>query len=81
MKIRNISQLNDFIGAVNNCAGMVWLESPEGDKFNLKSQFSQYIALGRLLSEQGNALELYCSDKGDERHFYMFFENHPEIQG
>lgn len=81
MKIRNVNQLNEFINAVNKCEGMVWLESPEGDKFNLKSTFSQYIAMGRLLSEQGSALELFCSNRGDERHFYEFFMNNPEIQG
>lgn len=37
MKIRNLSQLNDFVAAVNDCQGTVWLESPEGDKYNLKS--------------------------------------------
>ena len=80
MRIRNISQLNEFVGAVDKCTGMVWLESPEGDKFNLKSRFSQYIALGRLLSEQGSYLELFCSNQEDERHFYEYFSNHPEVQ-
>lgn len=80
MKIRNISQLNDFIGAVDKCNGVVWLESPEGDKFNLKSRFSQYIALGRLLSEEGDFLELYCSDHDDEQNFFEYFAEHPEVQ-
>lgn len=80
MKIRNISQLNDFVAAVNQCQGGVWLESSEGDKFNLKSQFSQYVALGALLSEHGDALELFCTHKDDEQLFYRFFDAHPEVQ-
>lgn len=80
MKIRNVSQLNGFIGAVNKCKGIVWLESPEGDKYNLKSHFSQYVALGRLLSEQGSFLELFCSEKDDEINFYEFFADHPDVQ-
>lgn len=81
MKIKNISQLNDFVAAVNKCTGAVWLESPEGDKFNLKSQFSQYVALGALLSENGGVLELFCSNPEDEANFYSFFEAHPDTIG
>lgn len=80
MKIRNIDQLNDFIAAVNQCQGGVWLESPEGDKYNLKSTFSQYIALGALLTERGENLELFCSHKEDETHFFQFLWEHPEVQ-
>lgn len=79
MKIRNVEQLNDFVGAVNKCEGVVWLESPDGDKFNLKSQFSQYIALGKLLSENGEYLELFCSNRDDERFFFSFMREHPEV--
>lgn len=80
MKIKNISQLNDFIAAVSQCQGGVWLESPDGDKFNLKSQFSQYVALGALLSERGENLELFCSHKEDEEFFYSFLRKHPEVR-
>lgn len=80
MKIRNITQLNDFIAAVNHCQGGVWLESAEGDKFNLKSQFSQYIALGALLTENGENLELFCSQPEDEKNFFDFLWNHPEVR-
>ncbi len=72
MKMRYISQLNDFIGALNECEGQVWIETPEGDRYNLKSTFSQYIAFGRLLSERGGLLELYCSDPSEERFFRPF---------
>ncbi len=80
MKLRNISQLNDFVYAVSRCQGAVWLESPEGDRYNLKSTLSQYLALGKLLDERGDYLELYCSNKDDERYFYEYFNKHPEVQ-
>lgn len=80
MKIHNLSQLNDFMAALNECKGQVWLESPEGDKYNLKSEFSQYIALGALLAQRGDFLELYCSYPEDERYFFSFFNKHPEVQ-
>ena len=80
MKLKNVPQLNDFIYAVNQCKGCVWLESPEGDKYNLKSVFSQYIALGKLLEERGDYLELFCQNVEDEKYFYDYFEKHPEVQ-
>lgn len=80
MKIHNVKQLNDFLAALNECKGQVWLESPEGDKFNLKSEFSQYLALGALLGERGDFLELYCTHREDESHFFKYFGEHPEVQ-
>lgn len=79
MKIGNIRQLNGFIGALNECTGQVWLESPEGDRYNLRSSFNQYIAFGKLLDERGDLLELFCSDKNDERLFLQYFHEHPEV--
>lgn len=79
LKIGNVQQLNDFIATVNECKGQVWLESQEGDRFNLKSIFSQYIAYGRLLSERGDALELFCSESADEDLFYRYFDRHQEV--
>lgn len=80
MKLTNIQQVQDFLSAVDKCEGSVWLESPDGDKFNLKSKFSQYIAMGALLSTRGNELELFCSNSKDERYFYQFFSEHPEVR-
>lgn len=80
MKIKNITQLNDFIAAVEKCSGEVWLESPQGDKYNLKSQFSRYIALGELLSDCGDQLELFCARKDDEPYFLKYLRDHPEVQ-
>lgn len=78
MKIKNLETLNNFIYAVNSCKGQVWLETLNGDRFNLKSSFSQYIALGKLLSEHGDSLELFCSDKEDEALFFAFFSANPD---
>lgn len=79
MQIRNITQLNGFVGALNQCKGQVWLESPEGDKYNLKSSFNQYLALGKLLEERGDYLELYCQFPEDETHFFKYFNENPGV--
>ena len=66
MKLQNIHEVEEFRNAIHQCKGKVYLESLEGDVFNLKSAMSEYIALGRLLSEQGDSLELFADNKDDE---------------
>jgi hypothetical protein len=79
MKFTRIHQVNDFINVIDECNGHVWLESPDGDRFNLKSLFSRYIAIGTLISEHGDELELFCQLPEDEQKFYKFFEEHPGV--
>ena len=55
MKLQNIQEVEEFRKVVHQCKGRVYLESLEGDIFNLKSAMSEYVALGRLLSEQGDS--------------------------
>lgn len=78
MKIGRLSHPNDFLAVVNECKGGVWLKSTDGDIFNLKSLFSQYLGVGALLSEHGDKLELSCTHEEDERLFSRFFRENPE---
>ena len=78
MKLNNIKQLQEFLAIVNSCEGSVWLESVDGDRLNLKSQLSQYVALGALLEHKGAELELFCSSHVDEIKFVDFFRRNPE---
>lgn len=66
MKLKNIKQLDKFRDAINKCQADVFLKSPEGDVLNLKSSLSQYIALGQLLGEAGDSLELFTNCREDE---------------
>ena len=79
MKFVRISDFNDFINTVDECKGEVWLESRYGDKFNLKSLFSRRLAMGQLLSDHGDELELYCQLYEDEQLFYKYFDEHPGV--
>ncbi|WP_317854212.1 polya polymerase [Chakrabartyella piscis] len=72
MKLRNIEDVEKFREVIRECNADVLLQSPQGDVFNLKSTLSQYIALGRLLSEQGEELELFARDREDERRLLSF---------
>lgn len=78
MKINNITLVNEFLEIVRECKGNVYLTSNEGDKFNLKSAMSQYVAMGALLGQKGDELELWCEEKEDEAKFMKFLEEHPE---
>ena len=57
----------------------MYLKSQEGDVFNLKSSMSQYIAVGRLIEESGDSLELFADSKEDEARLLKFlYELEPE---
>lgn len=66
MKLNNITDVQKFTAAINACQNDVYLRSQEGDQFNLKSSLSQYIAIGRLLEESGDSLELFAQTREDE---------------
>lgn len=79
MRLQKISQVQLFLDTVNSCEGDVWLTSPYGDKYNLKSLLTQYVAISALLGDQGDQLELWCENKEDEAKFLKLFNEHPEI--
>ena len=63
------------------CKDDVHLRSQYGDDFNLKSRLTQYIAISAMAAENGDALELFCDSRDDEKYFMEFFEENPEILG
>lgn len=79
MKFTEVKQIKEFLSAVDQCQGSVWLESKDGDRYNLKSELSQYIAIAALLKEKGEQLELFCSQKDDEPFMFQFLHEHPEV--
>lgn len=79
MRLKNIEEVNAFLSVVNDCDGDVWLESQYGDKFNLKSKLSQYVAIGALLNDEQEVLELFCSRKDDEQRFLQYFRDYPGV--
>lgn len=60
MKIKSMKDIEAFKTAINKCEGEVWLESVYGDKYNLKSALSQYIAMADLLRDKKENLELFA---------------------
>ena len=78
MKINKELELTDFLKAVEAARGAVWLRSIYGDEYNLKSTLSRYVAMGALIANHGDELELFCQFSEDEPLFYNFFTEHPE---
>lgn len=78
MKLKNSKEIAAFEKAIAASKGEVWLETPEGDRLNLKSLYCKYIAIDRLLEDKGDELELYCQFKEDERFFFDFFNAYPD---
>ena len=60
MKIRSMQDIEAFKKAIGKCEGEVWLESIYGDRYNLKSVLSQYIAMAELLRDRNGDLELFA---------------------
>lgn len=78
MRLKNSKEIAAFEKAIASCSGEVWLETPNGDKLNLKSLYCKYIAIDKMLEDKGDDLELFCQYKEDERLFFDFFSNYPD---
>ena len=81
MKLKNIKEVEAFRKVIHECEGDVYLKSQDGDVFNLKSALSEYIALGQLLSEQGDNLELFADKREDEAKLISFLAELDEENG
>lgn len=79
MKIKDKESVKKFLEVVDSCDGHVWLTSPWGDRYNLKSELSRYVAVAELIKTKGDLLELYCQLSADEDRFYKFFNDNPEV--
>lgn len=74
MKIRSLQDIEAFKEAISRCKGDVWLESIYGDRYNLKSELSQYIAMAELLQDRNGDLELFARLPEDELILMAFLE-------
>lgn len=73
MKVMNISNVDDFFKVVDSCEGKVELVSKEGDRLNLKSTLTQYVALAKIFSNGYiRELELVVHEANDVKKFMEF---------
>ena len=72
MRLTKVEDFDLFRDAIKQCTGDVYLESSEGDRYNLKSTFSQYIALWALIKNDGHRLKLTCANPEEAAMFSTF---------
>ena len=51
MKVKNITDVEKFFKVIDECKGKVELVTDEGDRLNLKSKLTQYVALAKIFSD------------------------------
>ena len=72
MEIHNID-IKEFIAALDQCKGDVFLETDEGDVLNLKSKLCQIAGLANILSGAVIAeATIRCTDPEDESLLFRF---------
>lgn len=76
MKLSSEADVQKFKDTVRKCKGIVYIIDPQtGTVFNLMSLFAEYLAIGNLLSDKGDDLEIFCTKGEDEQLFYDLFRN------
>ncbi len=66
MKIKNITNPQRFFEVVGECKGRVELVTDEGDRLNLKSKLSQYVALTQMFKDAHiDEIDLVVSEPED----------------
>ena len=72
IQLHNIN-FKDFIKAIDECKGDVYLETADGDVLNLKSKLCQMIGLSTILnSTEVVEATLRCSEPEDETKLFRF---------
>ncbi len=76
MKVTNITNIDGLFKVIDNCVGKVELVTNEGDRLNLKSKLSQYVALAKVFSDgKIEELELVAYEKEDINRLINFMYN------
>lgn len=66
MKLNNVKDLDGFFKMIDKCKGRVELVTTEGDRINLKSKLSQYVAFSNLMSDVNiPEMEILVSNSDD----------------
>ena len=76
MKVENIKVIDKFFSVINSCKGRVELVTGEGDRLNLKSKLTQYVALANIFSNgEIPQMEIIASEKEDVDKLLNFMIN------
>lgn len=73
MKLFHINDVQKFLTTVDKCSGKVELVTIEGDRLNLKSKLTQYVAFAKLFKDKDiPEMEIVCYNAEDVKRFIDF---------
>lgn len=74
MKLFNIERADDFFDVVNSCENKVELVTPQGDRYNLKSKLSQFVALAKVfpMEDKISEVEIVAENPKDTARLLQF---------
>lgn len=76
MKLSHVNNVEAFFETVEKCAGKVELVTGEGDRLNLKSKLTQYVALSKVFGDaEIPEMELVVYDAADAKLFLDYMMN------
>ena len=73
MKVKNVTDVEKFFKVIDECKGKVELVTEEGDRLNLKSKLTQYVALASVFKDATiGEMELIAHEPEDVQKLVMF---------
>ena len=76
MKIRTQQDIEAFMAALARCSRTVWLIGPNGEQYDLKSDWELHQGIDRLTEDGSEAMELFTSNYPDEMVMMEFYSRH-----
>lgn len=73
MKVKNVKDVDKLFKVIDACKGRVELVTNEGDRLNLKSKLTQYVALANVFADKTiGEMELIAHEPEDVQKLVMF---------
>ena len=73
MKVKNVKDVEKLFKVIDECKGRVELVTNEGDRLNLKSKLTQYVALSNVFADKTiGEMELIAHEPEDVQKLVMF---------
>ena len=73
MKVKNVNDVDKLFKVIDECRGRVELVTAEGDRLNLKSKLTQYVALANVFADKTiGEMELIAHEPEDVQKLVMF---------
>lgn len=76
MKVTNIASINKFMEIIDKCEGKIEFVTEQGDRLNLGSKISQFVAIVKIITDGGiQQLEIISYNKKDTERLTKLIPN------